>query len=120
MCLIRKRKNRNIDSLINNYSYKKRKGKLNDSALAGVSRFLENTYFNSLFSVSFKIIDLKQGGLHMYYVYKTGIFQNSEKQRWEYWYVGPNEVRILVSWLSWTAFKEYEKWEKNCLVEKAG
>jgi len=56
----------------------------------------------------------------MNYVYKTGIYQNSEKKRWEYWYVGPNELRILVSWLSWTASKEYEKWEKNCLVEKAG
>ncbi|WP_177177414.1 hypothetical protein [Bacillus sp. MUM 116] len=53
-------------------------------------------------------------------VSKTGIYQNTVKNRWEYWYVGPSEIKILVSWLSWNASKEYEKWENSCLVEKAG
>jgi hypothetical protein len=48
---------------------------------------------------------------------RTGIYQNTGKHRWEFWYVGSNHLKVLVSWLSWTASNQYDEWERDCLLK---
>lgn len=47
---------------------------------------------------------------------KTGIYQNTGKHRWEFWYVSSKNLKVLVSWLSWTAATEYDEWERRCYI----
>lgn len=51
-------------------------------------------------------------------VTRTGIYQNIGKHRWEFWYVGSEHLKVLVSWLSWAASNEYEKWARNCFMNE--
>jgi hypothetical protein len=60
---------------------------------------------------------LQKGVYSMRNVNRTGIYQNSGKHRWEFWYVGSNHLKVLVSWLSWTASNQYDEWERNCLLK---
>ncbi|MCA0985733.1 hypothetical protein [Guptibacillus algicola] len=48
------------------------------------------------------------------FIKKSGIYQNLEKRRWEYWLVLTDENKILVSWLCWTAPQEiFEQWKHS-------
>jgi len=53
-------------------------------------------------------------------VTRTGIYQNVTKHRWEFWYVGSEHLKVLVSWLSWTASSEYDKWARKCFLNEEG
>jgi hypothetical protein len=60
---------------------------------------------------------LHKGVYSMPNVKRTGIYQNTGKYRWEFWYVGSSHLKVLVSWLSWTASNQYDEWERNCLLK---
>ncbi|WP_171016910.1 hypothetical protein [Pseudalkalibacillus caeni] len=45
------------------------------------------------------------------FITKSGIYQNLDKRRWEYWLVLSKERKVLVSWLCWNAPKDvYDNW----------
>jgi hypothetical protein len=56
----------------------------------------------------------------MRFIRRTGIYENIQKKRWEYWVVNDNNIFIMVSWLSWGASsKDYKTWELQ-LMGNAG
>lgn len=45
------------------------------------------------------------------FVKKSGLYQNPDKRRWEYWMVS-QENKVLVSWICWSAPQDIvEKWK---------
>jgi hypothetical protein len=56
----------------------------------------------------------------MRFIRRTGIYENIQKKRWEYWVVHDNDIFIMVSWISWSARSEdYKIWESK-LMSNAG
>ncbi len=50
----------------------------------------------------------------MRFIRQTGVYENIQKKRWEYWVVYDDNILIMVSWLSWNAStKDYKIWQSQ-------
>jgi hypothetical protein len=52
----------------------------------------------------------------MRFIRRTGVYENIQKKRWEYWVVYDKNIFVMVSWLSWSASAtDYKMWESQQL-----